>query len=154
MLRAWVAAISGFDVGLAGGSAPYDKYKLDVISALAYIEGMAWTVLEHPDFSAERADFPEDVLDKLAEIILVLEREGPQLGRPHADTLNGSKHRNMKELRLAVKGAWRFAFAFDPERAAVILVGGNKEGGSSAKFYRSLIRIADERFDEWLETEE
>lgn len=90
-------------------------------------------------------------MDKLAEAILVLEEKGPLLGRPLIDTLNGSKHRNMKELRIAVGGAWRFAFAFDPVQQAVFFVGGNKEGGSSRKFYKRLIRTADKRFDEWLE---
>jgi hypothetical protein len=115
---------------------------------------MPWTVIDHPDFDAERERLPSAVLDKLAEVVLALEDLGPMLGRPLADTLIGSKHPNMKELRIAVKGAWRFAFAFDPERQAVILVGANKEGVSSRRFYRRLIRIADGRFDEWLKSME
>ena len=36
---------------------------------------------------------------------------------------------NMKELRLsAADGEWRVAFAFDPERRAVLLVAGEKSG--------------------------
>lgn len=115
---------------------------------------MGWTVVEHPEFAKERAGLPEEVLEKLGEVILALEGVGPRLGRPLIDTLNGSKHKNMKEIRIAVGGAWRFAFAFDPERRAVILVGGNKEGASSKRFYKTLIATADERFDEWLEAEE
>lgn len=115
---------------------------------------MTWTVLEHPDFSKEREAFPLEVLDKLAEAVLALESIGPRLGRPLVDTLKGSRHSNMKELRCAVKGAWRIAFAFDLERQAILLVGGNKEGVSSDKFYRSLIRIADRRFDDWLTAED
>lgn len=57
----------------------------------------------------------------------------------------------MKEIRCAVQGAWRFAFAFDPDRRAAILVGGNKEGGSSTRFYKLLISTAG---NEWLEAEE
>jgi len=56
----------------------------------------------------------------------------------------------MKELRLGVGGAWRFAFAFDESRQAVVLVGANKEGVSQSRFYSTLIRTADRRFDEWL----
>lgn len=115
---------------------------------------MGWTVVEHWEFAEERAELPDEVLDKLAEIFMALEQVGPQLGRPLVDTLKGSKHKNMKEIRCAVGGAWRFAFAFDQERRAVVLVGGNKEGGSSSKFYKSLILTADKRFDEWLEAEE
>lgn len=115
---------------------------------------MPWTVIEHPDFIAERADLDADVSDKLDEVILALEQIGPRLGRPIVDTLNGSKHHNVKEIRIAVDGAWRFAFAFDPDRNAVILCGGDKEGQSKRKFYNALIRTADRRFDEWLEAEE
>jgi hypothetical protein len=58
----------------------------------------------------------------------------------------------MKELRFdADDGAWRVAFAFDPDRQAVLLVTGDKPGMSQKKFYKSLLRVADKRFDEWLE---
>ena len=73
---------------------------------------------------------------------------GPQLGRPHVDTLKGSKHANMKELRFdAADGVWRAAFAFDALRQAVVLVAGDKSGESQARFYRTLIATADKRFD-------
>jgi hypothetical protein len=79
----------------------------------------------------------------------VLELIGPTLGRPRVDTLKGSRHANMKELRFdADDGAWRVAFAFDTKRRAVLLVAGDKSGGSQDKFYRQLIRTADKRFDE------
>jgi hypothetical protein len=115
---------------------------------------MKWTVVEHPEFITERNELDDEVSDKLDEIIIALEKAGPNLGRPMVDTLKGSRHKNMKEIRIAVKGAWRFAFAFDPDRQAVLLCGGNKEGGSSTKFYKALISTADMRFDEWLEAEE
>ncbi len=114
---------------------------------------MKWTVLEHPAFLDERKALAEAVSDKLDEVILVIEQAGPQLGRPLVDTLNGSKHKNMKEIRFSLDGAWRFAFAFDHDRQAIILWGGNKEGVSQRKFYNALISEADERFDEWLEAE-
>lgn len=78
----------------------------------------------------------------------VLQQFGPQLGRPRVDTLNGSKHANMKELRFdAADGVWRIAFAFDPKRKAILLVAGDKSGVSEKKFYKALIAKADERFD-------
>ena len=58
---------------------------------------------------------------------------------------------NMKELRFnAADGVWRAAFAFDLLRQAVVFVAGDKSGGSEQRFYRSLIAIADKRFDEHL----
>jgi len=71
------------------------------------------------------------------------------LGRPRVDTLKGSRHANMKELRFdAADGVWRVAFAFDPKRQAILLVAGDKSGGSEKRFYRQLIKKADARFDE------
>jgi len=73
---------------------------------------------------------------------------GPQLGRPHADTLKGSKHANMKELRVRTAAAvLRIAFAFDPDRMAILLVGGDKSGVSERRFYKVLIERADSLFD-------
>lgn len=78
----------------------------------------------------------------------LLQRFGPNLKRPYADTLHGSRHNNMKELRFsAANGEWRVAFAFDPHRKAILLVAGDKAGGSEKRFYRELIRKADIRFD-------
>jgi hypothetical protein len=55
----------------------------------------------------------------------------------------------MKELRFeADNGVWRVAYAFDPERKAVLLVAGDKAGVSERRFYRTLIKKADSRFDE------
>lgn len=110
-----------------------------------------WTVLFHRDFKAEFFELPEDVQDEMLVSIGFLKFAGPQLGRPRVDTLKGSKHANMKELRFkAADGVWRVAFAFDPQRQAVLLVAGDKSGTSEKRFYRQLIAIADARFDEYL----
>jgi hypothetical protein len=109
---------------------------------------LAWDVGLHDDFVPEYDELPEEVQDELLALIEVLERIGPQLGRPRVDTLNGSRHANMKELRFdAAGGVWRFAFAFDPNRQAIILCGGDKSGGSERRFYRRLIAKADARFE-------
>ena len=76
----------------------------------------------------------------------------PQCGHPHVDTLKGSIHMNMKELRFnAAKGVWRCAFAFDPDRAAILLVAGDKAGVSEKRFYKQLIARAGTRFTQHLE---
>ena len=109
---------------------------------------MEWSVLLHPEFDPEFAELPEAAQDELAALSQLLKHFGPQLSRPHADTLNGSKHANMKELRFdAADGAWRVAFAFDPKRAAILLVVGDKSGTNEKRFYRKLIEKADRRFD-------
>src|SRR5688572_22356912 len=106
--------------------------------------GMTWAVEFIDAFEAEFDSFAEEVQDAILAKVLLLEREGPQLGRPHADTLQGSRHANMKELRCrAGDGVWRVAFAFDPERRAILLAAGDKSGGSEKRFYKQLIAKAD-----------
>ena len=109
---------------------------------------MKWEVDLHDDFVPEYRDLHQDVQDELLAQIELLEQFGPQLGRPRADTLNGSRYANMKELRFnAADGVWRVAFAFDPKRKAILLVAGDKSGVSEMRFYRQLIDKADARFD-------
>lgn len=103
------------------------------------------------EFDPEFEALPEDVQTEILALSLVLEEFGPQMGRPRVDTLSGSRHANMKELRFsAAEGEWRVAFAFDPRRRAILLVAGDKSGGSQKRFYRELIRKADQRFDRHL----
>ncbi|WP_246814673.1 type II toxin-antitoxin system RelE/ParE family toxin [Niveispirillum cyanobacteriorum] len=112
---------------------------------------MAWDVQLDRDFAVEAADFPSTVRVEIAALAGLLREFGPQLRRPHCDTLNGSAHANMKELRFTVAdGEWRIAFAFDPKRSAILLVGASKSGKAERQFYRDLIRIADKRFGEHL----
>jgi len=107
-----------------------------------------WPIVFHPKFDREFEDLAESVQDELLAHLKLLQQFGPQLGRPRVDTLKGSRHNNMKELRFdAADGVWRFAFAFDPNRRAILLCGGDKSGVSEKRFYRLLIDKADERFD-------
>jgi hypothetical protein len=110
-----------------------------------------WSVELHETFESEFDELAEDVQDELLAQARLLEEFGPTLGRPRVDTLNGSRHANMKELRFdAADGIWRVAFAFDPKRCAILLVAGDKSGSSEKRFYKQLIRKADQRFDAYL----
>lgn len=114
---------------------------------------MTWTVLYHEAFVPELEALADEVQDELLAMVELLTMSGPKLGRPHADTLDGSKYANMKELRFtADDGVWRVAFAFDPKRRAIILVAGDKSGVAQKRFYKGLIAKADARFAEHLET--
>ena len=113
---------------------------------------MKWKIEFHDDFELEFDELPESVQDEIFAHVKLLKRFGPELGRPHADTLKRSKHANMKELRFnADDGVWRLAFAFDPKRKAMLLVAGDKSGRSEKTFYKRLIKKADKRFDDHLE---
>lgn len=107
---------------------------------------MSWTVLFHDDFDDEFAEFPEAVQDEILAHANLLSAFGPNLGRPRVDTLKASRHANMKELRFdAANGVWRVAF--DPKRSAILLCAGDKAGTKQGRFYKQLIRKADDRFD-------
>ena len=94
-----------------------------------------WEVEFHKDFDPEFDALPDDVQSELRAHALLLEQFGPQLGRPRVDTLKGSRHANMKELRFdAADGVWRVAFAFDPKRNAVLLIAVDKSGGVEKRF--------------------
>lgn len=111
----------------------------------------AWKVAFADEFEPEFAALSPTVQDELLAQAKVLEAFGPEAGRPRVDTLNGSKHANMKELRFdADGGVWRAAFAFDPERKAIVLAAADKSGVSEKRFYKALIKKADahlERLD-------
>jgi hypothetical protein len=86
--------------------------------------------------------------DAILAAIEVLEAHGPGLGRPLVDTVKGSAHANMKELRPPI-GNIRILFAFDPMRTAILLIGGDKTNRWMA-WYKQMIPLADRIYDEHL----
>jgi hypothetical protein len=111
-----------------------------------------WEVATTDEFDSWFGGLGEEAQAEVIAKVELLKLFGPRLSRPHADTLNGSKHANMKELRAdTADEVLRIAFAFDPERTGIMLVAGNKAGTSQKRFYKQLIYKADELFDEHLE---
>jgi hypothetical protein len=111
-----------------------------------------WKVAFGDEFDAEFEELAEAVQDELLASAKFLAAFGPQLSRPHADTLKDSSFANMKELRFdADDGVWRVAFAFDPERKAILLVAGDKSGGGEKRFYKTLVAKADKRYQAHLD---
>lgn len=94
-------------------------------------------------------DLDQDSYQQVVAALEVLAMYGPAIGRPLVDTVRGSRHANMKELRPGSRGRseLRILFAFDPERRAIMLVAGDKSGNWH-KWYRVNIPIADRRFKE------
>ena len=76
--------------------------------------------------------------------VLLLQEFGPQLGRPHADTLKGSRISNLKELRAKTEAhVLRVVYFFDERRQALLLVGGDKKGKNERSFYKKLVAEAE-----------
>lgn len=109
---------------------------------------MSWEIQTTEVFDEWFLELNEaEQVDVLASID-VLEIKGPQLSRPYADTLNGSKKvKNLKELRIQHAGKpYRVFYAFDPKRNAVLLCGGRKDGSKDKQFYGQMIPIAEQEF--------
>ena len=120
----------------------------DIIWIACHITRVGWIVAIGDAFEREFDALHEEVQTEMLALSPLPQRFGPQAGRPRADTLEGSRHPNMKDLRFRPTGGeWRVAFAFDPTRTAILLVAGEKSGVSERRFYRALIRKADDRFD-------
>lgn len=116
---------------------------------------MTWPIQFQREFEIEFDAMDAELQDALLARLLVLEEIGPSLGRPKVDTLNGSAHSNMKELRFDHGGGvWRVAFVFDPQRQGIVLVAGNKASVSQKKFYKDLIKTADQRYSDHLASSE
>ena len=109
-----------------------------------------WEVEYTDTFGSWWDELSEDEQDRLTSAVELLEQGGPALGRPLVDTLKGSRHPNMKELRPR-GGHMRVLFAFDPRRMAILLMGGDKSHRWSS-WYVEAIPAADVLYDEHLQT--
>jgi hypothetical protein len=107
-----------------------------------------WDVEYTEEFGAWWEDLEPDDQERLTAAVELLEKLGPSLGRPLVDTLKGSRHPNMKELR---PGTVRVLFAFDPRRTAILLLGGDKSGHWK-DWYGEAIPEADRLFDDHLKS--
>jgi len=87
----------------------------------------------------------------ISQAIQALAIEGPALGRPLVDTIKSSTLPNLKELRPGSAGASevRLLFVFDPQRQAVILVGGDKAGNWRG-WYRTAVPLAETAYADHL----
>lgn len=105
-----------------------------------------WEVEYTDEFGQWWDQLDEDEQESVFVSVELLRQLGPNLARPHVDTLKGSRHFNMKELRTQHRGRpLRTLFAFDPRRSAILLIGGDKTG--DRRFYERMIPLADKLYD-------
>ena len=89
----------------------------------------------------------EALKEDILAAMIILSEYGPQLGRPFADTVNGSVFSNLKELRVQHLGEpVRAFFAFDPSRRGIVLCAGSKTGLNEKRFYKEMIKLADSEY--------
>jgi hypothetical protein len=81
--------------------------------------------------------------------VSLLQEVGPALRMPHSSGIEMSRHAHMRELRIQHEGRpYRVLYAFDPRRAAMLLIGGDKTGKN--RWYEEYVPIADAIYDRHL----
>ncbi|MFW6031474.1 MAG: type II toxin-antitoxin system RelE/ParE family toxin [Myxococcota bacterium] len=110
---------------------------------------MSWEVEFTDEFGAWWDELDEQAQDAIDRAVRLLESRGPTLPFPHSSDVQGSRHGNLRELRVQVGGEpYRIFYAFDPRRVAVLLLGGNKVGDD--RFYERMVPMADRILDQHL----
>jgi hypothetical protein len=117
---------------------------------------MSWEILFTDEYGEWFLNLNDAEQVDVQAMVEVLEIKGPNLGRPHADTLSGTnKVKNLKELRIQHSGKpYRVFYAFDPKRRAVLLCGGRKDGKKDKTFYNRMIPIAEREFLQHLQDDD
>jgi hypothetical protein len=111
---------------------------------------MAWGVDFTPEAETWLQGLPAKDRARMIHQVDILRKVGPTLGRPEVDSVKGSRHNNMKELR-AKGSSLRALFAFGPDRRAIVLVGGDKSG-QQKRWYPKQLGVADRMFTDHLKT--
>jgi hypothetical protein len=110
---------------------------------------MSWEVEYTDDFGTWWDVLTAAEQEDVAFVVRLLEERGPQLGYPYRSKIEMSKHVHMRELRAQHQGRpYRVLYAFDPRRAAILLIGGDKTGND--RWYDEYVPLADRLYDEHL----
>lgn len=110
---------------------------------------MKWVVEYTNEFGQWWDSLDEGEQESVAASVRLLEELGPRLPFPHSSDIRGSRHGNLRELRIQHKGnPYRVIYAFDPRRVAILLVGGKKAGDS--RWYRRYILLAEKIYGDHL----
>ncbi len=115
---------------------------------MAYNPSVAWEIQTSKQVTEWLLSLDKETFDLIMPAIDMLAEQGPNLGRPLADRVKDSRHHNMKELRSVGRNI-RVLFAFDPDRQAILLIGGDK-AGRWTEWYRENIPLADKLYDKHL----
>lgn len=110
---------------------------------------MAWQVEGTDEFAEWFLGLIDEEQADVGRVVELLVEHGPALPFPYSSGIVGSRHRHMRELRIQHHGRpYRVLYAFDPRRAAILLLGGDKTGNN--RWYGENVPIAEHRYDEYL----
>jgi hypothetical protein len=120
----------------------------DALNGMGTNPPSSWSIVFTPEAEAwYKALRPRDT-HRVNRVVDSLADGGPGLGRPHVDHVKGARHPNLKELR-SRGTCLRMLFAFDRNRTAIVLVGGDKRAQGKSWYLRAT-RDADRLFDKHL----
>ena len=103
---------------------------------------MSWDVEYTDGFEEWWNDLELAAQESVAVVVGLLEQKGPSLGFPYSSDVRGSRHGNLRELRIQHRGhPYRVLYAFDSRRTAILLLGGSKKGDE--RWYDRNLPIAD-----------
>lgn len=123
--------------------------RLDASFQARHIPCMSWEVEYTDDFGTWWDSLTAAEQEDVAFVVRLLEERGPQLGYPYSSKIEMSQHAHMRELRIQHQGRpYRVLYAFDPRRAAILLIGGDKTGND--RWYDEYVPLADRLYDEHL----
>jgi hypothetical protein len=110
---------------------------------------VTWSVEYTDEFGTWWGSLTEGEQESIDVSVRLLESMGPQLPFPHSSDVRKSRHGQMRELRIQHAGRpYRVLYAFDPRRAAILLIGGDKTGDK--RWYEVHVPLADRLYDEHL----
>lgn len=111
---------------------------------------MQWEVEYTDEFEVWWAGLTESEQESVRASVKLLGDYGPNLKFPNSSSIETSRHGHMRELRTQHEGRpYRTLYAFDPRRAAILLIGGDKTGND--RWYEQFVPMADNLYDEHLE---
>jgi hypothetical protein len=110
---------------------------------------MAWEIEYTDEFGIWWDEIGDQEQNDVVAVVNLLAEKGANLAFPYSSGIVGSRHSQMRELRVQSGGKpLRIFYAFDPRRTAILLIGGNKTGDN--RFYERYIPIADRLYDTYL----
>ena len=110
---------------------------------------MAWEIEFTDEFGAWWDGLDEGEQVDVRAVVNLLRERGVRLSFPHSSDVKGSRHGQMRELRVQHQGQpYRILYAFDPRRSAILLLGGNKTGDD--RWYETNVPLADKLYDQYL----
>ena len=110
---------------------------------------MAWEVEGTDEFAGWFEALNDDEQTSVGRVVELLAEHGLSMPFPYSSGIATSRHRHMRELRVQHEGRpYRVLYAFDPRRAAILLLGGDKTGND--RWYVEHVPVADSLYDEYL----